>query len=506
LQHIISLGALYLYPSYRSYKALDSKNFTDAQEWLCYWILIGILTIPLLISNSILNWFPFYYELKLLFSLWLIFPKTKGHLTLFYNYVVPYMDKFNVKVDIYSRDISVKSKKYAELAWQKGIEIAQVKFAEVLTKGPSALLDFKSISLIIGNNQANNNNNNNNNGVSIREITDDEESFNNDDYSENNHGQKKEGDEIKSNQIILKKKRSTPSNSNIKKFSIESKQSNLVNDESKDIKKKKSANKMSNEITNNKRSKDIKKKISVNKISNEVDGNKKNKDIRKKRNVSKANNEFDEINNETNYQSPNFKKNDMNRRTFSNSPYSQPYSMDYNINNDKELKKNKKNNENENDENNTKFGKGNNNILFMNMMSNQRPGPGGMMGISDVYSSESDDLPSNNSNSNDEGNYYENEEIEENYNYNKNNLTFGEDSPRKNINKVNQRSMKDNYYYDIGLTQDDDTVIDNDMENETNNYSNHQRRKVRSNIIDNREQPDINYQQSYFTNFNSFLH
>jgi len=44
------------------------------------------------------------------------------------------MDKFNVKVDIYSRDISVKSKKYAELAWQKGIEIAQVKFAEVLTK------------------------------------------------------------------------------------------------------------------------------------------------------------------------------------------------------------------------------------------------------------------------------------------------------------------------------------------------------------------------------------
>jgi len=70
----------------------------------------------------------------LLFSLWLIFPKTKGHLTLFYNYVVPYMDKFNVKVDIYSRDISVKSKKYAELAWQKGIEIAQVKFAEVLTK------------------------------------------------------------------------------------------------------------------------------------------------------------------------------------------------------------------------------------------------------------------------------------------------------------------------------------------------------------------------------------
>jgi len=259
---------------------------------------------------------------------------------------------------------------------------------------------------------------------------------------------------------------------------------------------------MSNEITNNKRSKDIKKKISVNKISNEVDGNKKNKDIRKKRNVSKANNEFDEINNETNYQSPNFKKNDMNRRTFSNSPYSQPYSMDYNINNDKELKKNKKNNENENDENNTKFGKGNNNILFMNMMSNQRPGPGGMMGISDVYSSESDDLPSNNSNSNDEGNYYENEEIEENYNYNKNNLTFGEDSPRKNINKVNQRSMKDNYYYDIGLTQDDDTVIDNDMENETNNYSNHQRRKVRSNIIDNREQPDINYQQSYFNNFN----
>jgi len=410
------------------------------------------------------------------------------------------MDKFNVKADIYSREISVKSKKYAELAWQKGIEIAQVKFAEVLTKGPSALFDFRNISFNIGNSQTNN-------GVTIKEITDDEESFSNDDYSENNNGQKeKEGDEIKSNQMILKKKRSSPSNSNIKKFSIESKHSNTIIDESKDIKKKKSANKMSNEIDNSKKSKDTKKKRSVNKISNEVDGNKKTKDIRKKRTVNKMNNEFD-ANNEVNYHSPHVKRNDMNEKASSNSPYSQPYTMDYNIIDDKDFKKNKKKNNDENNDNSTKFGKESNSRLFMNMMSNQRPGPGGMMGISDVYSSESDDLPSNNSNSNDEGNYYENEVIEENYNYNKNNLTFGENSQRKNFNRINQRTMKDNYYdYDIDLIQDDDTVNDNDIQNEANNYSIHQRRRVRSNIIDNREQPGLNYQQSYLTNFNSFLH
>lgn len=78
--------------------------------------------------------FPFYYEIKLIFCLWLILPQTKGHLALYDKYVIPYMNRFSGRIDNYARDLTDMSKKYAGVAWQKGLEIAQTKFFEVLAK------------------------------------------------------------------------------------------------------------------------------------------------------------------------------------------------------------------------------------------------------------------------------------------------------------------------------------------------------------------------------------
>jgi len=433
LQHVISLAVLYLYPSYRSYKALNNKNVADAQEWLCYWIVAGILTVPLMISNSILNWFPFYYEIKLIFCLWLILPQTKGHLALYDKYVIPYMNRFSGRIDNYARDLTDMSKKYAGVAWQKGLEIAQTKFFEVLAKGPSALFDFSNISLNFGNIQ------NTDNGR-IREINDDEESFNGDsDFDQKNMS--------KPNQMIIKKKRSNQSNSNVKSFNIGLNRNNVRNNDAK------------------------------------------------KRGNSKINNEFNTMDRDNLQQTSSFKRGG-NKRVSTNSPYSQQYSMEY----DDEID-DYENDINYND--NLNSGKGGNN-LFMNIMSNHRPGPGGMMGINDVYSSESDDLHSNNSNSND-GNYYEDEDIEENYNYNTNNVYYGNDK-NKNLSKVNQRSMRDNYYdYDYDLTrEDDDTITGNDLYNNSNGYSGNQKRKINSKGINENKNSDLNYQQSFM--FNSFFH
>ncbi len=78
--------------------------------------------------------FPFYYEIKLVFCLWLILPQTKGHLALFNKYVIPYMDRFSGRIDKKAQEIAELSKKYTAVAWKKGMEIAQTKFVEVLTK------------------------------------------------------------------------------------------------------------------------------------------------------------------------------------------------------------------------------------------------------------------------------------------------------------------------------------------------------------------------------------
>lgn len=429
LQHIISLAILYLYPSYRSYKALDSKNITDAQEWLCYWIVAGILTVPLLISNSVLNWFPFYYEIKLLFCLWLIFPKTKGHLYLFNKYIIPNMDKFSGRIDTYARDITEMSKKYAGAAWQKGLEIAQTKFFEVLAKGPSALLDFSNISFNFGNLK-------NSDDGRIREINDDDEdSFNNDDSKDNYDGKSRGIDDFisNSNQMVLKKKRTPSTNSNIKKFSIETNHSNKDNNLNK------------------------KRSINMKRMDNDYDINNK-RDLQRTSSFKKAG-----VN---------------NKRSSLNSPYSlrQSYISKYNdddSDSEGDIYDDENNNNNIKSTKPTK--KESNDNLFMNMMSNHRPRPGGMMGINDVYSSESDHSNSN-SNSND-GNYYEDEAIEENYNYNKNNVYYGKE-PRKRLSRVNQRSLSDNYYdYDYDLTHDDDTITGNDLYNDPDNYSGYQKKK-----------------------------
>ncbi|OUM67283.1 hypothetical protein PIROE2DRAFT_5345 [Piromyces sp. E2] len=343
---------------------------------------------------------------------------------LFNKYVIPYMDRFSGRIDNYAREITDMSKKYASVAWQKGLEIAQTKFFEVLTKGPSALMDFSNIQL-----NFNNNNKNNDNGR-IREINDDDDLT--EDYSENSYQRNHSPKESNQKQMVLQKKRST-SNSNIKKFGFGLNRSNAVNDN---------------------------KKI-MNKMNDEYDG------MDNKRNLNRT---------------PSFRRNANNKRNSTNSPYSR--FDDHDGYDDFE------NNNYDVSEKSTKS----NNSLYMSMMSNHRPGPGGMMGINDVYSSESDH---SNSNSND-SNYFIDEEIEEPYNYNKSNVYYNTDQ-RKGLSKVNQRSMRDNYYdYDYDLTREDEDTIDvNDI------YNDHGINPKMAK--DNNKSSDMNYQQGLFSNFNSIF-
>jgi len=44
------------------------------------------------------------------------------------------MDRFSGRIDAYAQDVTVMSKKYAGVAWQKGLQVAQAKFFEVLAK------------------------------------------------------------------------------------------------------------------------------------------------------------------------------------------------------------------------------------------------------------------------------------------------------------------------------------------------------------------------------------
>jgi len=70
-----------LYPAYASYKAVRTKNVREYVKWMMYWIVFALFTsIETFTDIFVAFWFPFYYEVKILFLIWLISPVSKGSL------------------------------------------------------------------------------------------------------------------------------------------------------------------------------------------------------------------------------------------------------------------------------------------------------------------------------------------------------------------------------------------------------------------------------------------
>lgn len=49
-----------IYPAYRSFKAVRNKNLKEYLKWIVYWIVYAFFTCIELITDALLNWFPFY--------------------------------------------------------------------------------------------------------------------------------------------------------------------------------------------------------------------------------------------------------------------------------------------------------------------------------------------------------------------------------------------------------------------------------------------------------------
>lgn len=54
----------FLYPAYRSMKALESPNKDDDTKWLTYWAVFALFSIIEYFSDILIYWFPFYWLIK----------------------------------------------------------------------------------------------------------------------------------------------------------------------------------------------------------------------------------------------------------------------------------------------------------------------------------------------------------------------------------------------------------------------------------------------------------
>ena len=88
-----------IYPSYMSFKAIEGGSQDSIAHWLIYWIVFGFLSLADSLLGFFLKFIPFFYLIKILFLVWLFYPKTKGALLLYNDFVKPQLEKHQDKID-----------------------------------------------------------------------------------------------------------------------------------------------------------------------------------------------------------------------------------------------------------------------------------------------------------------------------------------------------------------------------------------------------------------------
>jgi len=94
---ILVLGTLY--PAYRSYKAIKNKDLREHVKWMMYWIVFALFTTTETFLDIFFSWFPFYYEIKILFILWVLSPATRGSSLLYKKVVHPLLISREKEID-----------------------------------------------------------------------------------------------------------------------------------------------------------------------------------------------------------------------------------------------------------------------------------------------------------------------------------------------------------------------------------------------------------------------
>ncbi|RLM59018.1 hypothetical protein C2845_PM18G07230 [Panicum miliaceum] len=75
---------------------MESSSKLDDEQWLAYWILYSFITLMEMVLHSLICWIPIWYELKLLFTAWLVLPNFRGAAFIYNKFVREHVKKHNV--------------------------------------------------------------------------------------------------------------------------------------------------------------------------------------------------------------------------------------------------------------------------------------------------------------------------------------------------------------------------------------------------------------------------
>jgi len=101
ISNIMSAYFAFLLPCYSTFKALSHRPVSEPDlERLCmYWIVIGAFVAFQYTAEWLISWFPFYFEIKTIFLLFLALPQIQGSTLIYQNYLQPFFSKNETELD-----------------------------------------------------------------------------------------------------------------------------------------------------------------------------------------------------------------------------------------------------------------------------------------------------------------------------------------------------------------------------------------------------------------------
>jgi len=103
---LICYAVGFIYPLYATILCIEKQKDEQKTQWLTYWVIFSMIGVLEVFIEMLLFWIPFFYPLKLTFTLWLMLPQYKGASIIFRDLILPLLSKNEDAIDAALRKVS----------------------------------------------------------------------------------------------------------------------------------------------------------------------------------------------------------------------------------------------------------------------------------------------------------------------------------------------------------------------------------------------------------------
>ncbi|NXW91660.1 REEP4 protein, partial [Alopecoenas beccarii] len=108
-------------------------------RWMMYWIVFALFSAAETFTDLLISWFPFYYEMKMAFVIWLLSPYTRGSSLIYRKFVHPTLSRKEKEIDTCIVQARERSYEMMVRFGKRGLNLAATAAVQAATKSQGAL-------------------------------------------------------------------------------------------------------------------------------------------------------------------------------------------------------------------------------------------------------------------------------------------------------------------------------------------------------------------------------